>query len=42
MTGNAGGLEVLVNGEVMPPIGVEGTVARDVLLDPKSLQNGAE
>ncbi len=40
MTGNAGGLEVLVNGKVMPPIGNEGTVARGVRLDPKGLQGG--
>ncbi len=40
MTGNAGGLEVLVNGKVMPPIGNEGTVARGVRLDPKRLQSG--
>jgi cytoskeleton protein RodZ len=38
MTGNAGGLEVLVNGEVMPPLGVEGTVARGVPLDPQHLK----
>lgn len=40
MTGNAGGLDVLVNGELMPPLGVEGTVARGVPLDPQLLQAG--
>jgi hypothetical protein len=40
MTGNAGGLEVLVNGKLMPPIGNEGVVARGVPLDPQHLQGG--
>ncbi len=34
MTGNAGGIEVLLNGEVMPPLGESGAVASGVPLDP--------
>jgi cytoskeleton protein RodZ len=34
MTGNAGGIEVLLNGEVMPPLGENGAVASGVPLDP--------
>jgi cytoskeleton protein RodZ len=34
MTGNAGGVEVLVNGEVMPPLGAPGAVASGIPLDP--------
>lgn len=37
MTGNAGGLEVLVNGAVLPPLGGEGSVARGVPLDAERL-----
>ncbi|MDX2222157.1 MAG: DUF4115 domain-containing protein [Rhodospirillaceae bacterium] len=37
MTGNAGGLEVLVNGTVLPPLGNEGSVARGVPLDANRL-----
>ncbi len=36
-TGNAGGLEVIVDGSVLAPLGDSGTVVRDVTLDPSSL-----
>jgi cytoskeleton protein RodZ len=36
-TGNAGGLEVLVDGEPIGPIGQHGAVVRDVSLDPEQL-----
>jgi cytoskeleton protein RodZ len=45
MTGNAGGLEVLVNGTLMPPLGGEGTVARGVPLEGarlKTMANAAQ
>ena len=41
MTGNAGALDVLVDGEVMPPLGAEGTVARGVSLDPQHLKDSS-
>ncbi len=34
-SGNAGGLEVLVDGVVQPPLGLRGTVVRNVALDPE-------
>jgi len=37
-TGNAGGLEVIVDGTVLAPLGGSGAVVRDVPLDPASLQ----
>jgi cytoskeleton protein RodZ len=37
-TGNAGGLEVVVDGTVLAPLGGAGAVVRDVPLDPPSLQ----
>jgi cytoskeleton protein RodZ len=37
-TGNAGGLEVIVDGTVLAPLGDSGAVVRDVPLDPPSLQ----
>ncbi len=37
-TGNAGGLEVLVDGEPMPPLGEAGTVKRGVVLQAASLR----
>ena len=40
MTGNAGALEVLVDGNALPPIGPIGTVRRNVSLSPKKLLNG--
>ncbi len=36
-TGNAGGLEIRVDGELMPPLGGAGAVVRDVLLSVESL-----
>lgn len=33
MTGNAGALEVVVDGQVLPPLGKEGEVLRDLTLD---------
>ncbi len=40
LTGNAGGLEILVDGIAIPPLGPVGTVRRDVPLDPGRLRNG--
>ncbi len=37
-TGNAGGLEVIVDGTVLAPLGDSGAVVRDVSLDPASLR----
>ncbi len=36
-TGNAGGIRILVDGNSAPPIGPEGAVRRDVLLEPEDL-----
>jgi cytoskeleton protein RodZ len=41
MTGNAGALDVLVDGKVVPSIGDVGVVRRDVDLDPDKLKSGA-
>ena len=38
MTGNAGGLEVALDGEVLPPIGPAGAVRRNIALDPEALR----
>ena len=38
MTGNAGGLEVALDGEVLPPIGQAGAVRRNIALDPEALR----
>ena len=35
-SGNAGGLEILVDGVVQPPLGLRGTVVRNVTLNPDS------
>lgn len=40
MTGNAGALEVLVDGETVPSIGKVGDVLRNVDLDPEKLKTG--
>ena len=40
MTGNAGGLEILVDGEAVPPVGAQGESRRDVRLDPARLRAG--
>ncbi len=37
-TGNAGGLQVIVDGVVLAPLGTSGAVVRDVALDPSSLR----
>ena len=39
--GNAGGLDVLVDGEVLPPLGGVGLVRRDLPLDPAGLKSAA-
>ena len=39
-TGNAGGLEVLVDGKPAPALGASGSVRRNVPLDPEKLQAG--
>jgi cytoskeleton protein RodZ len=36
-TGNAGGLEIIVDGRALPPLGADGSVMRDIALDPASL-----
>ena len=38
MTGNSGGLEIKVDGEIVPPIGELGEIRRKVLLNPIQLQ----
>ncbi len=38
-TGNAGGLEILVEGRLLPPIGASGSVRRDVPLDAAKLNS---
>ncbi len=40
MTGNAGALEIIVDGKVVPPLGAVGEVRRDVALDPDKLKAG--
>ena len=40
MTGNAGALEITVDGEVVPSIGDSGTVRRHVALEPDRLKDG--
>jgi len=37
-TGNAGGIEVILDGAVLAPIGEDGAVVREVPLDPPSLR----
>ncbi|MEP4379145.1 MAG: RodZ domain-containing protein [Alphaproteobacteria bacterium] len=41
MTGNAGGLDISVDGESVPAIGARGESRRDVRLDPELLMTGA-
>ncbi len=36
-TGNAGGIEIMVDGEVLPPLGPRGAIRRNVALDAESL-----
>jgi cytoskeleton protein RodZ len=40
-TGNAGGLEILVDGQLTPGLGAAQAVRRDVPLDPDRLKSGA-
>jgi cytoskeleton protein RodZ len=40
-TGNAGGLEITVDGNSVPPIGGMGMVRRNVALDPQALMLGS-
>jgi cytoskeleton protein RodZ len=40
-TGNAGALEISVDGKTMPPIGGIGTLRRNVALDPDELIGGS-
>ncbi|MCH7937384.1 MAG: DUF4115 domain-containing protein [Proteobacteria bacterium] len=39
-TGNAGALEILVDGKPVPAVGGEGTVRRKIVLDPERLKSG--
>ena len=41
VTGNAGGLDVLVDGEAIPRLGPPGAVKRDISLDPDNLRGQA-
>lgn len=40
MTGNAGALEIIVDGKIVPSLGAVGEVRRDVELDPDKLKSG--
>ncbi|MBC7799559.1 MAG: DUF4115 domain-containing protein, partial [Gemmatimonadaceae bacterium] len=40
-TGNAGGTELLVDGQATPPLGAVGVVRRDVALEPDALKAGS-
>ncbi|MBL8658551.1 MAG: DUF4115 domain-containing protein [Rhodospirillales bacterium] len=42
VTGNAGGLEIIVGSAVLPPLGRPGQVRRDIVLDPVALRPMAE
>ena len=39
-TGNAGGTELLVDGQLAPPLGPDGAVRRDLPLDPDAMRDG--
>ena len=36
-TGNAGALQIVVDGRALPPLGAVGAVVRDIPLDPRGL-----
>jgi cytoskeletal protein RodZ len=38
-TGNAGGIEITINGSKIPPLGERGDILRGIILDPKELTN---
>jgi cytoskeleton protein RodZ len=40
MTGNAGGIEVMVDGRTAPPLGASGSVKRNIVMDPDRLMAG--
>lgn len=40
ITGNAGGLDIVIDGQVAPSLGGQGTVVRNILMDPERLLNG--
>lgn len=40
LTGNAGGLRVVIDGKELPPLGAAGEVKRGVVLDPERLKSG--
>ena len=42
ITGNAGGLEILIDGESISPLGPEGAVRRNIPLEPNALRALAE
>ncbi len=41
VTGNAGGLEIVLGGKVLPPLGRSGQVRRGIVLDPAALRSAA-
>ncbi|MRG72404.1 DUF4115 domain-containing protein [Alphaproteobacteria bacterium HT1-32] len=41
LTGNAGGLELIVDGQKAPPLGPQGSIRRNVALDPAKLLAGS-
>lgn len=38
-TGNAGGIEILLDGELIAPLGLNGSVRRNVLVEPRTLKH---